>query len=51
MPVTSIPWFDEKIVLSLLSFCEDVVSHVPAYELSFKPDIGVVNLFEEFVSE
>jgi hypothetical protein len=51
MPVTSIPWFDEKIVLSLLSFCEDVVSHIPAYELSFKPDIGVVNLFEEFVSE
>ena len=51
MPVTSIPWFDEKIMLSVLSFCEDVVSHVPAYELSFKPDNGVVGLFEEFISE
>jgi hypothetical protein len=51
MPVTSIPWFDEKIMLSILSFCEDVVSHVPAYELSFTPDIGVVDLFEKFISE
>ena len=48
MPVTSIPWFDQKIVLSILSFCEDLASHVPAYELSFTPDMGVVGLFEEF---
>lgn len=51
MPVTSIPWFDQKIVLSILSFCEDVTAHVPAYELSFKPEVGVVDVFEEFISE
>lgn len=51
MPVTSIPWFDRKIVLSILSFCGDLASHVPAYELSFTPDMGVVDLFEEFVSD
>jgi hypothetical protein len=50
MPVTSIPWFDGKILLSILSFCENIAS-VPAYELSFKPDIGVVDLFEKFVSK
>jgi len=51
MPVTSIPWFDRKTMLSILSFCEDMTAHVPAYELSFRPDNGVVDALEEFLSE
>lgn len=50
MPVTSILWFDKQAVPGILSFCEDLVLHVPAYDIFFKPDIGVVKLFEQFIS-
>ena len=50
MPVTSIPWYDEKIMSGILSFCEELVFNVPAYELHFKPDSEVVDFFEKFVS-
>lgn len=50
MPVTSIPWYDEKIMSDILSFCEDLVFNVPAYELYFRPDSEVVAFFEKFVS-
>jgi hypothetical protein len=48
LPVTSIPWYDREITEKLLSFCEDLVSHVPAYELHFKPDTEVVGVLEKF---
>ena len=50
MPVTSILWFDKQTVPGILSFCEDMVLHVPAYNIFFKPDIGVVKLVEQFIS-
>lgn len=50
MPVTSIPFYDKETMLNILSFCEDLVLHVPAYELCFKPGIEVVDLLEEFIS-
>ena len=50
MPVTSIPFYDKEAMLNILSFCEDLVLHVPAYELCFKPGIEVINLIEEHVS-
>jgi hypothetical protein len=50
MPVTSIPWYDRGALSGILSVCEDLVLGVPAYELHFKPEIGVVELFEEFVA-
>ena len=50
MPVSSVPWFDKQAVPGILSFCEDLVLHVPAYDIFFKPDIGVVKLFEQFIS-
>ena len=50
MPVTSIPWYDEKIMSGSLSFCEDLVSHVAAYDLYFRPDSEVVDFIEKFVS-
>jgi hypothetical protein len=49
LPVTSIPWYDRDIVPQMLSFCEDLISHVPAYDLHFKPGHEVVDVFEEFV--
>jgi hypothetical protein len=51
MPVTSIPWYDEKVMPDLLSFCEDLVLHVPAYVLHFTPDSRAADLIEGFVSD
>lgn len=51
MPVTSIPWYDEEVMSNILSFCEDLVLHIPAYDLYFKPGIEVVDALEKFVSE
>ncbi len=51
MPVTSIPWYDKKIMTEILLFCEDLVSAVPAYEIFFRPDIKVTDVFEEFISK
>jgi hypothetical protein len=50
MPIASIPWFDEKTMSGILSFCEDLILHVPAYELYFKPDTEVVDFLEKFIS-
>jgi hypothetical protein len=50
MPVTSIPWYDEKTMSGILSFCEDLVLNIPAYDLHFRPDKEVVDFFEKFVS-
>ncbi len=50
LPITSIPWYDPEIIPKMLSFCGDLLSHVPAYELQFKPNIEVVDVLEEFVS-
>jgi hypothetical protein len=50
MPVVSIPWYDKAVMWSILSFCEEVVSHIPAYEFSFRPEREAVRYFEQFVS-
>ncbi len=50
MPVTSIPFYDKEAMLNILSFCEDLVLHVPAYELFFRPGIELVDFIEEFIS-
>lgn len=51
MPVTSIPWYDKEVMSSILSFCEDLVTTIPAYGFYFKPDKEVVNFIEDFVSK
>lgn len=51
MMVTSIPFYDKEATLNILAFCEDLVLHIPAYELCFKPGIAVVDLVEEYVSK
>jgi hypothetical protein len=49
LPVTSIPWYDKKVIPGMLDFCEDLVSNVPIYELHFKPGSEVVYVLEEFL--
>ena len=50
MAVTSIPWFDEKAIQCMLASCEDLVLHVPAYDLYFRPDSEAVSCLEAFIS-
>lgn len=51
LPVVSIPWYDKDIMIKILDFCEDLISNVPVYELYFKPDIEVADVFKDFVSK
>ena len=50
MPVTSIPWYDETLMSRILTFCEDLVLNIPAYELAFRPDGDLVGFLEKFGS-
>ncbi len=51
MPVTSIPWYDERAMQNMLAFCEDIVMNIPAYELHFRPDSEVVTFLEDFIAQ
>lgn len=46
LPVLSIPWYDEKKVLSMMDFCENLLKQVPAYEFFFRPDPSAANFLE-----
>jgi hypothetical protein len=35
LPVVSIPWYDAITMNRILSFCEDLISSIPAYTLNF----------------
>jgi hypothetical protein len=46
LPVVSIPWYDEQVMIKILNFCENMVSSIPAYELYFKPDEEIAVFLE-----
>lgn len=48
LPVATIPWYDPEIMTEALSFCENMLSTVPSYELCFTPGDEVVDMLEEF---
>ena len=50
LPVVSVPWYDREIFPKVLSFCDDLVSQVPAYEFHFEPTPEGVDVFEKFIS-
>ena len=47
LPVVSIPWFDEPVMLDILNYCETLVSSTPAFELHFRPDAELAIFLEE----
>jgi hypothetical protein len=49
IPVTSIPWYDKSVLSKVLTFCEEIVSACPAYDLVFRRDIDVTDVFENFI--
>lgn len=48
LPVSSIPWYHAESVTKMLQFFEDLIAHVPAYELSFKPGGELVDVLKTF---
>jgi hypothetical protein len=50
LPVVSVPWYDAERMTGVLSFCEELISHIPTYRLLFRPETEVVNVLEEFLS-
>jgi hypothetical protein len=46
VPVTSIPWYDKSVLPKVLTFCDEIVSACPAYDLVFRRDIDVNRVFE-----
>ena len=50
MPVTSVPWYEEGMMTKVLSFCEDMVSCIPSFDMFFRPDSEIVDLLEEYAS-
>ncbi|MBW2218288.1 MAG: hypothetical protein JRF40_02170 [Deltaproteobacteria bacterium] len=51
MPVTSIPWYDKPVMEDVLGFCGAIATEIPTYELEFRPEVGVVDVIEEFMQE
>jgi hypothetical protein len=45
--VTSIPWYDKNVMDDILLFCEDLIYHVPCFELHFTPDQEAAKFLEE----
>lgn len=46
LPTTSIPWFDTHRATAVLATLDELVRSVPAYDLHFRPDPGVVEVVE-----
>lgn len=51
LPVASIPWYDRLVTPKVLAFCEDLLTHVPAYELEFRPSPEVARAFQDWARE
>jgi hypothetical protein len=45
MPVVSIPWYDRQTSDMILSFCDDLLSEIPLYEIGFKPGPELADFF------
>jgi hypothetical protein len=50
LPVISIPWYDQVLTSKVLSFCDELVTTIPAYELHFKPGIETADFLVESIS-
>jgi len=51
MPVVSIPWYDKTRVEQMMAFYDDMLTHIPAYNLSFRPDASAADCLKRFIRE
>ena len=49
MATASILLFDRRALEGTMSFCQDLVEDVPAYEIHFRPEPGAASLIEELL--
>ncbi|MCP4654453.1 MAG: hypothetical protein GY856_03430, partial [bacterium] len=49
VPTASILWFDRRRMEQALSFCEQLVEQVPAYELRFRPEPDAIELLDRLL--
>lgn len=49
MATASILLFDRRALERTMSFCQDLVEDVPAYEIHFRPEPGAASLIEELL--
>jgi hypothetical protein len=49
LPATSILWHEQELLFSQLATCERLLRNVPAFELSWSLNTGVVEYVQEFV--
>jgi hypothetical protein len=49
LPLVSVPWFDKTVMPHVLTFCEELISATPCYELLFKPDNSVLETLDAMV--
>jgi hypothetical protein len=47
-PIVSIPWYDQEVMLEIMGFCEEIISNIPCYELSFTPGPETVDFLNDF---
>ena len=50
LPVASIPWYDSKFITPILKFCEDIITHIPTYDINFLPTPEVADDLEKHLS-
>jgi hypothetical protein len=48
-PVTSIPWYDEKLLPEVLDFCGDLVKSASFFDLQFTLDKQLMDLLADFL--
>jgi hypothetical protein len=49
LPATSILWYEPELLSCQLATCEHLLRHIPAFELSWSPSIGIVDDVQEFM--
>ncbi len=49
--VTSLPWYDEKVLQSgPLILCDEILSGLTTYEISFQPGLEIITMLEEYIN-
>ncbi|OVE75620.1 hypothetical protein BVX97_04340 [bacterium E08(2017)] len=51
MPVSSVPWYDEELMTSVVEFAGGIVSGVPVYDFVFSKDGNAADLVESMIGE
>lgn len=49
MATASILWFDREALQRTMSFCQDLVEDLPAYEIHFRPEPGAADLIDQIL--